>query len=306
MAERAGSRGRTPRSAALLFGALDAHPATAQEIGAEYENAGLYADGLTVLGAAVARHAGAGRAPLVLYYLADFAEKLGDGRRAADLRQSAAALAPEYVFPFQAELIPVLWRAIAAGPGDARAPYYLGNLLFDWQPAEATALWERSRDLDPSYPVVWRNLAVAYAHSGAPDAAPRAIAALEKAVALGGAYPGPSRGAGQPLRARPAEPVATRLALLESHRSINGTDDEGLARLVTLETLARKADASVALLKGHTFNIWEGATQFDTGALWTDAHLVLGRTALAAGRPIDALAAFEAAMSFPANLRATP
>ncbi len=292
-------------STSLLFGALDAHPATAQEIGAEYENAGLCAAALKIPDAAAPRHGGPGRSPIVLYYLADFAEKLGDRRRAAELRQGAATLAPDYVFPFQDELIPVLRRAIAAGPGDARAPYYLGNLLFDGQPAEATALWEQARTLDPTYPVVWRNLAVAYAHSGTADATTRAIAALEKAVSLGGAYPAHLAELDN-LYGVAGEPVAKRLALLEGHRDVIGTDDECLARLVTLETLARKPDASVALLKGHTFNIWEGATQFDTGALWLDAHLVLGRKALSAGRPLDALAAFEAALDFPSNLRAIP
>jgi hypothetical protein len=34
----------------------------------------------------------------------------------------------------------------------------MGNLLYDWQPEEATRLWEASAAIDPSYSVVHRNL----------------------------------------------------------------------------------------------------------------------------------------------------
>ena len=40
----------------------------------------------------------------------------------------------DYVFPFQNEAIPVLRAAMRANSRDAHAPYYLGNVLFDWQP----------------------------------------------------------------------------------------------------------------------------------------------------------------------------
>ena len=53
--------------------------------------------------------------------------------------------------------------AIAANPADSRAPYYLGNLLFDHQPDRAIALWEKSAALGADFPVVYRNLAMVYA-----------------------------------------------------------------------------------------------------------------------------------------------
>ena len=42
---------------------------------------------------------------------------------------------PNYVFPFRLEEVKVLQAAMQANPADARAPYYLGNLLYDRQPA---------------------------------------------------------------------------------------------------------------------------------------------------------------------------
>jgi tetratricopeptide (TPR) repeat protein len=295
----------TPRSEALLFGMLDGHVATAQELAADYGNAGLWKDGLTVLSAAVDRKGGCSRSPIVLYYAGDFAQRTGDEAGASEFRREAAALAPDYVFPFQAELIPVLRRAIAANPGDARAPYYLGNLLFDWQPAEATRLWEKSSQMDPSFAIVWRNLAQAYAHSGETDGRARAIGALEKAVSLSDRYPAHFSELDS-LYARAGEPVRKRLEVLESHQAAIVNDDESLARLIALETFAGKSDEAIALLQAHTFNIWEGGTQFDTGGMWIDAHLAHGRGMLAAGKPDAALADFQAALEFPENLRALP
>jgi len=103
--------------------------------------------------------------PLAYYYLAWFAEQLGDTKNAVEYRRLARCAKPDYTFPFQWESIAALRSAIAADPQDPRAPYYLGNLLYDWQPDEAIRLWEKSAALDPSFPLVHRNLAVAWSHS---------------------------------------------------------------------------------------------------------------------------------------------
>jgi tetratricopeptide (TPR) repeat protein len=292
-----------PSSAGPLFATLNHFDATAQETAAEYADAGLYQDGLALLQQAVAAPGNAKASPMVYYYLGDFAEKAGQSAGAAAYRQTASQLPPDYVFPFQPEAIPVLRGAIAANPRDARALYYLGNLLFDWQPAEAVALWEQSAAIDPSFPIVWRNLAQAYAHSGAEDGRSKAIACLEKAVALSDAYPTHFAELDQ-LYAADGRPADQRLALLEAHQNSVVKNDEALASLVRLKTFAGKTDEAITLLQGHIFNIWEGGTRFDTGAAWTDAHLVQGLRHFDAGAYADALADFQAAVQFPENLRA--
>ena len=288
-----------------LFATLQQHPATAQELAAEYLDAGLAQDGADVLGQVVAQAGARPASPLVYYYLAQFDELLGRGADAADCRRAAAALPPDYVFPFQAEMIPVLGRAIAANPGDARARYYLGNLLFDWQPEAAVKLWEESAALEPTFPITWRNLAQAYVHGVAGGDRAKAIAALEKAVAASDKFPGHFSELDM-LYAAAAEPPARRLALLEAHQPAIVDSDECLARLIRLKTLAGKADEAVALLSGHTFNIWEGGTLFNTGESWTDAHVVRGVQRLHAGQAQGALEDFEAAAAYPDNLRAVP
>jgi tetratricopeptide (TPR) repeat protein len=290
--------------ASQLFKTLNAFPATAQEIAAEYSDAGLWSDGAEVLVQSVADAPDKSKiSPMVYYYLGDFADKLGDTTKAAGYRQQAMAQSPEYVFPFQSEAIGMLRRAMTANPSDARAPYYLGNLVFDWQPDEAVALWEISAALDPNFPIVWRNLAQPWSHKDDNVSRAKAIAYLEKAVALPNPYPDHFAELDSLYQAAGA-PVEKRLTLLEQHQSVVVQKDEGLAALIGLKTFAGKPDEAIALLEGRTFSLWEGGTRFNTGEAWADAHLVRGLQRFNAKQFSDALADFEAALKPPANLRA--
>lgn len=294
---------RDPASSQQLSSTLEAHPSTAQELAAEYANAGLWQDAADLLTPAVARSDATQVSPLLHYYLADFSERLGQTDRAAAQRKLAAAQSPAYVFPFQAELIPVLRRALEVNPNDAHASYYLGNLLFDWQPEEAIRLWEKATALDPNFPITWRNLAQAYAHGKGDDRNAKAIAALEKSVALTDAYPTHFAEL-DTLYTAIATPPAKRLALLEAHQSALLNHDECLARLIGLKTFTGKIDEAISLLEHHTFNIWEGGTRFNAGDSWIDAHLARGIQRLRTSHPREALTDFELASSFPVNLRA--
>ncbi|HXN48038.1 MAG TPA: DUF5107 domain-containing protein [Bryobacteraceae bacterium] len=287
-----------------LLATLNSHVPTAQEVAAEYADAGLWKDGIRVLGQSVAAAPDAKKvSPMVYYYLGHFAERSGDEAQAAAYRRLAMQMPPDYVFPFQDEAIPVLRGAMAADPQDARAPYYLGNLLFDWQPDEAVRLWERSAELDPSFPITWRNLAQAYSHRPGDEARAKAIGYLEKAVALGDGYPTHFAELDQLYEAAGA-PAEKRLDLLERHQAAVVRKDEGLARLIGLKTFAGKPDEAISLLQGRTFSIWEGGTAFSTADAWTDAHVVRGLRRLA-GRQYDgAHSDFQDALKYPENLRA--
>jgi tetratricopeptide (TPR) repeat protein len=305
MAEQWLAAGGQAADGAALFSTLNTHIQNAQEIAAEYADAGLWSDGRAVLAATVAAAPDRAKvSPMVYYYLGEFAARLGDAAKAAEYRRLAAQGPWDYVFPFQSEVIPVLRDAMAANPQDARAPYYLGNLLFDWQPEEAVALWQKTTELDPKFPLAWRNLAQAWSHQPGDAARNKAIAAMENAVALGDAYPTHFAELDQ-LYAEAGTPVEKRLALLEKHQAAAVQKDEGLAGLIGLKTFAGKPDEAIALLKGRTFSIWEGGTRFNTGEAWTDAYLTRGLQHYAAKQYREALADFETALKYPANLRAT-
>jgi tetratricopeptide (TPR) repeat protein len=186
-----------------------------------------------------------------------------------------------------------------ANPNDARAPYYLGNLLFDWQPAEAVKLWERSRDLDGSFPIVHRNLAAAYArHENRLD---KAIASLERAVAQGAPHAIHFFELDQLYEAAGAQPEK-RLALLEKHHAVVNERDDALAREVQLKVVMGKYDDAIRLMTGRRFNVWEGGARFNVHDVWTDAHLLRGHQYLAAGRNKEALADYERSLAFPETL----
>ena len=300
LAERWLATRRSPAAAAMTSTFL-AHPATALETAAEYLNSGLYQDGYDVLTALVAAAPEPSRlSPLVEYFLGEFAELLSRPDAAARHRQRAQDLSPAYVFPFQAELIPVLRRAMEANPSDARAPYYLGNLLFDWQPAEAVRLWEQSAALDPAFAIVHRNLGIAYSHQPSGNALDRAIASLEKAVALSDPYPLHFFELDQLYAAAGVAPDR-RLAQLERHVDRVAQRDDALSRLIALLVLHGRYDDAIRFMTGRKFEVWEGGS-LSVADHWVDAHVLRGRRHLAAGRAAEALADFEAADHLPDNL----
>jgi tetratricopeptide (TPR) repeat protein len=288
-------------SASELTMTLRDHPQNGLEAAAEYGNAGLWQDGTAVLKQMVDVSKGKGHvSPLAYYYLGHFSERMGDSQKAAAYREQAARMSPDYVFPFQWELMPVLRHALEANPGDAHADYYLGNLSFDSQPEQALSCWEKSAELDSSFSIVHRNLAIAHAHWKPTNDVSRAIAELEKAVALPGKYALHFKELDE-LYAKTGKPPEQRLALLEQNQAIVAKRDDALSREIGLKVFAGKYDEAIQLMTGRTFSVWEGGT-LDVAEHWFGAHLLRGERELAAHKPAAALADFQAAVAIPDNL----
>ncbi len=175
---------KSAASAATLATTVSAHPATALEVAADDMNAGLWQDGTAAADAYCWHGAGQGQSLAAGLLLSGLLCR-ADARRADKAREYdrlAEKASPEYVFPFQMEMIAVLNDAMRVDPNDSRAPYYLGNLLYDWQPQQAQALWEKSAALGADFPVVYRNLAMVYTRQG--NQREKAQAALEKGCAI--------------------------------------------------------------------------------------------------------------------------
>jgi len=172
-------------AAGKLSIALRDFPNTGLETADEYMNAGLWKDGTTILEQTIKAATDKSKvSPLVYYYLSYFAGKMGQPQKATEYLQLAVKAPVDYVFPFQREVIDVLEQAMAANPADSHAPYYLGNLFYDWQPQRAVELWEKSVAAGADFPVVYRNLAMAYRQQNAPRE--KILATLEKAAQCGG------------------------------------------------------------------------------------------------------------------------
>ena len=277
------------------------HPHTGLETAAEYQDEGLWQEGSSVLQLMVDVTTNKSAvSPLAYYDLAYFAEQLGDRGKAAEYRRLAMRMSPDYVFPFQWESVVVLRGAMEADPRDARAPYYLGNLLYDWQPAEAIKCWERSAALDASFPIVHRNLARAYARQGGTNSLEKAIASLEKAVALPHPYPIHFAEL-DALYAKAGTAPGKRLALLERNHEVVARRDDALNCEIGLKVSCGKLDEAINLMTGRTFSVWEGGS-LDVAEHWVEAHLLRGEQKFKAGEFQAALADFQAAASVPDNL----
>ena len=284
-----------------LTGTMLAHPATAVETAAELQSAGLWDDGEDVFARLLAVASDWTRiSPLVLYDLGFFCEKKGAVQRATEYRRLARKFSPDYVFPFQSEAIAVLRSAMKADPSDPRAPYYLGNLLFDWQPEQAVKLWEHSAALDPSVPMVHRNLAIAWSHRPHGNDLGKAIAALEKAVSL--PYPSPLFFAElDELSQAAGKGPEQRLKMFEAHQDIVAQRAEALSREIALLVFAGRYDEAIRLMTGRRFEVWEGGS-LSVAADWVNAHIRRGHRRRAEGRFQEALVDFQAAGKIPDNL----
>jgi tetratricopeptide (TPR) repeat protein len=284
-----------------MTAAMNQFPPTAEETAAEYLNAGLWSDGAEILSQSIA--AAPDRAaiqPLVYYYLGYFADKMNQPQKAAEYYAQATKMPPDYVFPFQYEAIDVLRGAMKANPQDARAPYYLGNLLFDWQPDEAIALWQASAALDPSNAIVHRNLGVAWSHRKSGNSLDKAIAQMELAVSLPRKYPLHFTELDEMYEASGVA-AEKRLALLENNRDVVAQRDDSLAREIEMLVAMGNFDQAIALLGSKEFAVWEGGT-LSVADDWADAHILRGRLRLQSGKYQDAIADFKAALEIPANL----
>ena len=238
-----------------------------------------------------------GSKAMAWYYLGYYYQQKGDRSRAAEFYRSAAAQPTDLVFPFRLESYAVLESALQNNPQDARAAYYLGNLNFDWQPDKAIGYWEKSRELDGSFPIVHRNLGLAYSRVRNDLAA--GIVSLEKAVSLAPDDPEPLDELDQLYEASGVAPEK-RLAQLEAHQPAVNRLDGLLASEIELYVRLGRFDRGIELLEGNTFSVWEGRGEIHD--VWVDALLARGENYLRQGRNKEALADFERALTYPVNL----
>lgn len=267
------------------------------ELASDYAACGVWDDAIDVLTRFVAISPDKTRIhPMVYYNLADFCDRKGSREEARRYGELAAKMPRDYCFPFRLESIDVLRRAMAANPADARALYYLGNLLYDIQPREAIAAWEKSRDLDPGFGTVHRNLGLAYARIEGDY--PKAAASLTAAVEADPTDPRPFTELDEVAEVAGVS-LEKRLAILEKNAATVARRDDALLRHVGLCLLAGRYDRALTLLADHRFRRWEGENGPHT--MYVDAHLLRGQRHLDAKQFAEARQDFLAALEYPEN-----
>ncbi len=277
---------------------LDCDAQVHLDLALDHARAGLLEEALVLLdGARPGRHDGT--APLLGYYRAWLWGRLGDWRAARRALAAASAASPDYCFPARLEEIAILEGAIAANPRDARAPFYLGNLLYARRRhREAIARWEQAVELEPANAVAWRNLGIAYFNELGQAA--KARAAYERAWR---ASPGDARllyERDQLWKRLGVAPIR-RLRELARHPRLVGKRDDLSVELCALYNQTGRPKQARRIVTRRRFQPWEGGEGQALGQ-HVRTHLLLGRAALAAGRAAEACRLFEFALTAPENL----
>jgi tetratricopeptide (TPR) repeat protein len=283
---------------------LDCDSQTALDIAHDFARAGFFREAIELLQTTRFDEGDLpdqswGAQPLVAYTLGWLHEKLGDKKSALKYFQQAAVLPSDYCFPARLEEIAILKSAMRANPHDAKAPYYLGNLLYDRRRhAEAIALWEKSAMLDSKFSIVWRNLGIGYFNI------------CKKPVKARAAY-------GRAFKANPAdarllferdqlwkrlgEKPATRLRELEKYPRLVSQRDDLSVELCALYNQTGQPEKALTLVSARNFQPWEGGEGGPLGQ-WMRSHLALGRQALEERKFAAAVEHFSAALTAPKNL----
>lgn len=278
----------------LLHG--DVHNVLA--LASDYSHCGLYAEAIDVL-SRPGVSADDRLYPMVYYYLGYLHEKLEQVESARSYRQAGSRASTAYCFPNSLDDLIVLESALAADPSDARAQYYLGNLLYDKKRyTDAIGHWERARELDESFATVHRNLALAYYNILAQPE--QALTSLEKAFACG---PDDARVLYEldQLSKRLGHAHQQRLARLKHHWQLVVLRDDLYLEYVTLLNTTRQYDKARELLAQRIFHPWEGGEGKVTGQ-YVLALVELGKRTLHAQQNETARQTLEQALVYPENL----
>lgn len=288
-------------TSADLLAILNHYPENVLETAVFYGNAGLYEDAVLLLKEFTGQNdPGENISPLVYYYLGYYAGMQGRTTEMKHYYSQAELQKPEFVFPFQHEAVNILKNVMEVMPYDAMAPFYLGNLLYDWQPAEAIKYWEESLSRGSDFPIVHRNLALGYANYE--NNLDKAIKSLEKAVSADTKYAMHFFELDELYQAAGVAPEK-RLEIMEKNHEIVNLRDDALAHEIALKVFCGKYQEALDLMKNRTFNVWEGGARFNVNDCWTDAYIMLGHSEMVKRNFKKAIEYYKLSIEYPPNLQ---
>jgi tetratricopeptide (TPR) repeat protein len=268
------------------------------ELAADYLGCGMWGEAVEVLERPVEwKTPFVSTYPLVHYYLGYLWEQKGCREKARACYARAAGMPSDYCFPFRLEERDILDAALAANPSDARAYYYLGNLLFDLQPEVAMICWEKSSALDDGLATVHRNLG--WAQYRVKNELGKAVASYEKALGCNQLDPRLFLEL-DTLYEFANVPPERRLAALEKNHEIVVQRKDSFVREIMVLVLAGKYDRAIDYLANNFFAAREGSREIHD--VYVDAHLLRGLGAMKDREWARALHHFQKASEYPENL----
>ncbi len=187
--------------------------------------------------------------PMTYYYLFAFCGEQ-DALAKAEKADSA------YCFPNRPEDVIALEAAKSHNPQGARAPYYLGCLYYAARQYDlAIENWERSAELDPQFPTVWRNLALGRFNKQ--NRQQEAVEYMERAFHLDENDERVLMELDQ-LYKRLHRPHAERLAFLQQYPELIRRRDDLVLEEITLLNQVGRYEEAMQKLDNRIFHPWEG------------------------------------------------
>lgn len=285
-----------------IFAKMKSNPVqTCLDIAYDYLNAGLLEEASDLITRFIifANQEDA-QYPMVYYTLGYIADALGKVDEGKTYYRKARKMKPDYCFPSRLEELIVLQSAAQNETNDPKAPFYLGNLLYDKEQYEAAIkMWEASLNLDQSNYVTWRNLGMAYFN--AYRQADKAVTYLQAALKLKPGNPQLVYELNHVMQLAGVE-AEERLKLLEASPEALKRDDI-YTELVKVHNQLGQETKALRLLAGHVFVPCEGG-EHNIVEQYIYANYALGRKALRRNQIREALAYFKEAQVLPENLGA--
>ena len=299
----------TKKSVAIRRGVIRGEAQNAIDLACAYLRAGLHPEAEDVLARAAGWNASIGAVgsalPMVGYLRGHIALLDGRADEARNRFREARACTAAGVCPHRLEELAALEAACAFDPGDGRARLYRGNLLYaKGRRAEGLALWREAARLEPDLVFAWRN--AGYGALRLEGDLKKALGAYREAFRLD---PSDARVLLELDRAADKAGVdyGVRMARLLDHSGTVASRDDLTARLVDLRLRRGTAEDLAAVrevLAGRHFHSWEG--RYAIHHAWVEVNHALGNRALAEGRGEEALARYDDAYLYPANLEVAP
>ncbi len=234
--------------------------------------------------------------PMMYYYLAFCEYRLSENYM--DTLAKAAAANSDYCFPNTIHDYSILKFAIKNNPADAKALYYIGDLLYDKKRYEdAIAVWEKSIELDGKFPTAKRNLALAYVNKR--NDCERGLKLLEEAFELNKSDSRVFYELDQLYKKLNRSPEERLEKMNQNFDLVNDRDDLFL-EYITIYNLLGEHKKALELILGRDFHPWEGG-EGKIPTQYVHANLEIAKSMIDSD-PKTAIEYLTAAKTYPLNV----
>lgn len=269
------------------------------DVAIEYMNAGMTDEAMQVLEAYEQSHKADKVYPMIYYYMGYISFLEGEKEKALKYFKKAEEMNTDYCFPSRLESIGVLKLAQEMNPEGPKAWYYLGNLFYDkMRYDEAIENWEKSRELDPSFAIVHRNLAIAYFEKRKDFT--KAKESMERAFAANSSDSRLLYELLQLYKNSNEVSVEDRLKLLEGRETLVAERNDCYVEMLTLLLQKGLFDEAAKKIMDHVYDIYEGG-EGKLVKIHEWIHILKGLECLERGEYENALSNIENAIVLPKN-----